>query len=646
MTTSRDITLRSIQWTRAATAALAVMLALSVVAQACSRDGGNDAAEGPAAPFFEEQDDTAWEWEWTREGDDSGTGQNDSDSPASGEWPADYSDDSGPDQSYDNGSASEQWLDEGPASGNPDSGPDLEPMSGDSGLAPAEAPMASSAGESATQSAQSAQPAATSPVPPPPDGQRRRPCRNCDPDTFQDYGVNPFVDTWSDPLSTFALDVDTASYAVTRNFLQGGQLPPIEAVRVEEFVNYFDGGYESVTDEFMISLEAAPTPFTDSRDLLLRVGVQAPRRVSHAAQPDTVVLVMDRSGSMDEPTGNRNQPMSRMTLAHRAVELLISGLPRHTRVGVVAYESGSSTVLEPTVIEGNAKSIMDRIRSEVVPGGSTNVESGLVRGFDMALAEADARRQVLVLLLSDGVANVGATRTEEILRSIGERADIGLSTIGVGLGPFNDVLLEQLANRADGTYHYIDTPSEAVRIFVDDRDGLLTHVARDAKVQVEFNPELVRSYRLLGFENRDVADEAFRDDSVDAGELGVGHSSTALYELEFNDEAVRARDTLATVKMRYQRPATGTVVELITVLTASGTERRYADTSPHFRLAAVAAELAEVLRGSPYTTRRSLPEVIDQADELEGLLPRDPDVAELAELARTAQDLLERPARR
>ena len=476
--------------------------------------------------------------------------------------------------------------------------------------------------------------------PMPDDGFPRRPCRRCEPNTFRDYGVNPFVDTSDDPLSTFALDVDTASYTVARNFLDSGQLPPIDAVRTEEFVNYFDGGYEDVRDEFTVNLEAAPSPFADPDHVLLRVGIQAPRELSQAAAPDSVVLVMDRSGSMDEPTGSGPESMRRITLAHRAVELLISGLPRETRVGVVAYESRSATVLEPTVIEGNAKWIMDKVRAEVTPGGSTNAESGLVRGYDMALREADAGRRVLVLLLSDGVANVGATRTDDILESIGERADIGLSTIGVGLGPFNDELMEQLANRADGTYHYIDTPSEAVRVFVDDLDGLVAYAARDAKVQVEFNPDVVLSYRLLGYENRDIEDEAFRDDTQDAGEIGIGHSSTALYEVELASRTRDERSVFATVRMRYERPTTGTIVELATHLPRSAVERSFDATTPHFRLAAVAAEFAEILRASPYAPSRIPRELQFEADAVADDLPRDADAAELASLIETARRLL------
>ncbi|MXZ84306.1 MAG: DUF3520 domain-containing protein [Acidimicrobiia bacterium] len=501
----------------------------------------------------------------------------------------------------------------------------------------AEESMAADAMDSAPASGRPQPAAAEEPMAD--DGIAWRPSRLREPNNFQDYGVNPFVDTWEDPLSTFALDVDTASYTVARNFLESGQLPPIEAVRTEEFVNYFDGGYEAIRDEFTVSLEASPSPFADPDHVLLRVGIQAPRDLSQGAGPESVVLVMDRSGSMGEPTGYGSESMRRITLAHRAVELLLSGLPRETRVGVVAYESTSATVLEPTVIDGNAKWIMDTIRSEVTPGGSTNAESGLVRGYNMALREADAGRQVLVLLLSDGVANVGAIRTDDILESIGERADIGLSTIGVGLGPLNDELMEQLANRADGTYHYIDTPSEAVRVFVDDLDGLLAYAARDAKVQVEFNPDVVLSYRLLGFENRDVEDEAFRDDTQDAGEIGIGHSSTALYEVELARRTRDERSTIATVRMRYERPTTGTIVELATHLPRSAIERSFDSASPHFRLAAVAAEFAEILRASPYAPSDISRELKHQADAVADDLLRDADAAELASLIATARRL-------
>ena len=472
--------------------------------------------------------------------------------------------------------------------------------------------------------------------------ERRRRCPECRANTFEDYGVNPFVDTYDDDLSTFALDVDTASYVVTRNFLEGGQLPPIEAVRVEEFVNYFDGGYQPLIDEFNITLDAAPTPFSDPDRVMLRVGVQAPEVLSDLVIPDSVVLVLDRSGSMGQSAGPADRPMERMSLVHESVELLLGGLPGRTRIGVVAYNDRASVILEPTRVSGNAGWILDEVRSRVRPGGSTNAEAGLVWGFDMALSEADEGRNVLVLLLSDGVANVGATRTDDILEQIGERGDIGLSTIGVGLGPFNDKLMEQLANKADGTYHYIDTPDEARRIFVENLNAMLASVARDAKIQVEFDRDKVISYRLLGFENRAIADEDFRDDTREAGEVGVGQSSTALYEVTLDRGWDRSRGAIATATLRYRRPASERITETWASLHPDDVERSFRDADPHFRLAVVAAEFAEVLRDSPFVEDRSMEELSYQADRVADELRRDADAEELAGLIDAARRIRRR----
>ena len=464
----------------------------------------------------------------------------------------------------------------------------------------------------------------------------RRACVECQGNIFEDYGVNPFVDTYEDRLSTFALDVDTASYVVTRNYLEGGQLPPIEAVRTEEFVNYFDGGYGPKIDEFVVSLEAAPSPFSDPDRVLMRVGIQAPEVLSDLVIPKSVVLVIDRSGSMGESAGPAGAQMERIDLVHRSVELLLSGLGGSTRVGVVSYDDTAETILEPTQVSGNADEIMHEIRRRVFPRGSTNAEAGLVLGYDMALREADAGRPALVLLLSDGVANVGATNTDDILAEIGERGDIGLSTIGVGLGPFNDELMEQLANKADGTYNYVDTPDEARRIFVDNLTSLLASVARDARIQVEFDREMVYSYRLLGFENRDIADEDFRNDSRDAGEVGAGQSSTALYELTLARGWERSRDPLARATLRYRRSASERITETWQSLTADDVERSFRSASPHFRLATVAAEFAEVLRASPFVDDWSMEELSYQANEVADDLRNDEtdELARLIDIAR------------
>ena len=468
-------------------------------------------------------------------------------------------------------------------------------------------------------------------------------CWGCSSNIFRDYGVNPFVDTLRDPLSTFALDVDTASYVVTRNHLDGGVLPPMEAVRVEEFVNYFDGGYEPEWDEFAIHMEAAPSPFSRDGYVLLRVGVRAPDVLADVVIPDSVIVVMDRSGSMGEQAGYGGEWLDRIQLAHEAVDLLLDGLPDGTRVGIVSYDDRVATVVEPTGVAGNRDRIMRRVRDEVYPRGSTNAGAGLERGFDLAVDEARRGLEVLVMLLSDGVANVGATRTDQILRDIGDRGDIGLTTIGVGLGPFNDVLMEQLANSADGTYHYIDSTHEARRIFGSNIVSLLALAARDAKIQVEFNPDTVISYRLLGFENRDVADEDFRDNTVDAGEVGLGQSSTALYELELAGRSRdrSSRDWLATATLRYQRPRRGSITEIEQSVTGAEIARSFASASPHFRLAAVAAEFAEVLRRSPFVEHRDadMAVLVNEAWYASDDLRRDRDAEELAQLIEDARRL-------
>ena len=434
--------------------------------------------------------------------------------------------------------------------------------------------------------------------------------------------------------------MDTASYTIARNFLDGGQLPPFEAVRVEEFVNYFDGGYDDEIDEFTISVDAAPSPFAYSGDLLLRVGVQAPHVVSDALRPDSIILVLDSSGSMNQEIGTSNDRTRRIELVYDAVDLLLGGLESETRVGVVAYANHARTVARPAAVGRSYDDLIRRIQRDVRPNGSTNVAAGLSTGYRMADSEAAAGRNVLVLLFSDGVANVGATETDRILRQLGERSDIGLSTIGVGLGPFNDELMEQLANRADGSYHYIDDTDEAWRLLGGDVTSFVSVAARDAKVQVIFNPDTVAAYRLLGFENRDVADRDFRNNAVDAGEVAISQSATALYELTLVDPGSRSRrsnETLAKVTLRYERPASEAITEVSETIRTNDAHRSFDDAGRHFRLAAVAAEFAEILRQSWFTDDPSMRTLRREAESLTRDFRGDADVAELARLITAAQ---------
>ena len=598
-------------------------------------------------------------------GDPDGDSSGDSDEMGDPDGDSSGDSDEMGDPDGDNGPAGDSNETSGSAD-SPDADDSAAKMSQDSAALPT-APrndMMSMAGSPAGASDSMSPPASPPPWPILSEQPRHQPS-----DTFQDYGVNDFVDTVDDRLSTFALETDTASYTIARSFITGGDLPPHDAVRTEEFVNYFDYGYPSAPDEFTVSVEAAPSPFAADGDLLMRVAVQAPRQSRHVVQPDTIILVLDSSGSMSTLIGGSEHPddyeycadpwthsghaaaadqrdhercgTRRIDLVHRMARLLLDNADDNTRFGVVAYETDSRIVVRPETVEDNRDILHRRIVRDVQPGGSTNVAAGLQAGYRMALDETDAGRTALVLLISDGVANVGAVRTDDILEHIGERSDIGLSTIGVGLGPFNDVLMEQLANHADGTYRYIDTPAEADRLLSDGIDPLIAVAARDAKIQIEFDPDTVAAYRLIGYENREIADDDFRDDTVDAGEIPLGLSSTALYELKLVDGETASR-ALAEVTLRYSQPASDTVTETAVTLTADDTHNSFDDTDAAFRLAAAAAELAETLRASPYADQPDMTELHRTANRLADELADTPDadtITELAALIAMTQDL-------
>ena len=451
---------------------------------------------------------------------------------------------------------------------------------------------------------------------------------------FRPYGTNPFVDTEDDPLSTFALDVDTGSYTVARSYLDRWHLPPPAAIRVEEFVNYFD--YDDPAPrrgEFTVTAEGAPSPWRRGpRYQLLRVGLHAREISAVQRQQATLVFVVDVSGSM----GREN----RLGLVKRALYLLLDQLGPGDRVGLVVYGSRGRVLLEPSGDLGEARRAIERLTT----GGSTNAEEGLLLGYDLARRHYRPGAINRLVLCSDGVANVGRTGPESILERIGREADEGieLTTVGFGMGNYNDVLMEQLADRGDGNYAYVDTLDEARRVFVENLTGTLQTVASDAKIQVEFDPRAVTRYRLLGYENRDVADHRFRDDTVDAGEIGAGHRVTALYEIKLAEDASRRRP-LAEVRLRYRSKQSGRVVEDSLEVRPGQLERDWRSASPSLKLAALAAELAEVLKRS-YWARETRPEeLVARARAVERENRGDRDVAELVRLAIRVADLVEWP---
>ena len=446
---------------------------------------------------------------------------------------------------------------------------------------------------------------------------------------FQAHGTNPFIDTEDDALSTFGMDVDTASYAVTRRYLSDGYLPPPEAVRVEEFVNAFDYDYTPPTDDtFAIHLEGAPSKFGEGKRLqLLRIGIQG-YIVPDADRKDAkLTFVIDVSGSMSLET--------RLELVKKALRLLVDQLRDGDEIGIVIYGS-NARVLLPHTRNVNREHILAAIDS-LRPEGATNAVAGLRLGYELAVQNFNPDYINRVILCSDGVANVGITGAEGILTEIENYVEHGiyLTTVGFGMGNYNDILMEQLANMGNGSYAYVDTLDEARRIFVDNLTGTLQVIAKDAKVQVEFNPETVSRFRLIGYENRRIDDEDFRDDDVDAGEIGSGHSVTALYEIKLLSEGVVGK--LATVSIRHEDPDTTNVTEVSREIFANELKSTFEETSVSYQLAASVAEFAEILRSSYWAQEGTL-EAVEKA--LERTFPfahqRTPQQNELIALVREA----------
>ncbi len=449
------------------------------------------------------------------------------------------------------------------------------------------------------------------------------------PNYFQDYGTNPEEDTYRDNLSTFGLDVDTASYTVARRQVMDGNFPPYDAVRVEEFVNYFQQDYPAPRDvAFGIYADGAPSPFYPGDELLLRFGIQGYRETEAERKPLNLVFVIDVSGSMNLE--------NRLGLVKRSLELLVKRLDRYDTVGIVVYGSRAHNVLEPTSAT-EQRTILNAINKLRIEG-STNAEAGLQLGYRMARDNYDPYASNRVILCSDGVANTGDVTVNGILASVerDRRDQIPLNTYGFGMGNFNDVLMEQLADQADGSYAYIDTLEEATKLFVERLSANMETIARDAKVQVDFNSNVVETYRLLGYENRAVADEDFRNDTVDAGELGPGHSATALYILKL---LPGAEGRIATVQLRWQDPDTLAVKEINGNFNTWDLAARFEDGSPRYQLDVLAAYYAGLLRQEGWSSGATWDDLVSYGRQVARLLPDDPDAREFADLVRRASNL-------
>jgi Ca-activated chloride channel family protein len=440
--------------------------------------------------------------------------------------------------------------------------------------------------------------------------------------------INPFTRTVDDALSTFAMDVDTASYSAARGYLNRGTLPPPQTVRVEEFVNYFDYRYPNpAPDTFGVNVAAAPSPFGAAETYFVRVGIQGERIEASERDNAALTFVIDVSGSMGEP--------NRLPLVKESLSLLVEQLREGDTVAIVVYSNNTRTVLEPTSVTERER-IIGAINSLGIEN-STNVEAGLRLGYEVAQDNFVNGAINRVILCSDGLANVGATNPDAIRNSVREYAEQGvlLTTVGFGM-QFNDNMMETLANDGNGNYAYVDTLDEARRVFVENLTGTLQVIARDAKIQVEFNPDVVSQYRLLGYENRDVADADFRNDDVDAGEVGAGDNVTALYEVRLTEQG---SGTALTAQIRYEDPETGEVYETATPLDSDAFAGDFSEAPADMQLAVAVAGLAEHLRGSGYAQDRPLSDILAIAERVAPQFANDDDVQEFVGLVQQTQQM-------
>ena len=443
---------------------------------------------------------------------------------------------------------------------------------------------------------------------------------------FVDYGVNSFVEAKKDNLSTFAIDVDTGSYTVMRNHIKNSNfLPPKDSVRVEEYVNYFDYEYAAPNEAtFGIHAEAAPSPYSKN-SLLLQLGIKGREVEKVNRRPLCLTFVVDVSGSMSS--------INRLPLVRKSLALLVDELQEGDKVGIAVYGSRGRVFMDYVDAEEKTKikNAINRMHTE----GATNAEEGLVVAYQMAAKSLSPDRDSRVILCSDGVANVGRRGPQAILSQIKKEAEKGiyLTTVGFGMGSYNDTMMEQLANKGNGVYAYVDDIKEAKRLFVEKMTGTMLTIAKDAKIQVEFSPKTVRRYRLLGYENRDVADKDFRNDTVDGGEVGAGHSVTALYELELTDEL---KDDLGIVRLRYQSPRGGRVTEIQEHISAKCISPSFGKATAHYRLAATVSQYAEILRHSQFVKGRTIEDLLPQIEKVASELKHDERVREFFELAKKA----------
>jgi Ca-activated chloride channel homolog len=428
-----------------------------------------------------------------------------------------------------------------------------------------------------------------------------------DGESYGDYGVNSWTDTAKDHLSTFAADVDTASYTIARRKIVEGQLPPTESVRVEEFLNYFKYRYPQPEGGALgVTMDAAPSPFSAGKHLL-RVGIQGRRLSVSERKAAHLTFLVDVSGSMQSP--------DKLPLAQRALRLLIDNLRDGDTVSLVTYAGNVRVVLPHTGME--KKALIHEAIAGLTAGGSTAMASGIELAYQQATKVLDGQSLSRVIILSDGDANVGRTTPDGIRELIAGHTKEGITvtTVGFGMGNYKDDVMEQFANKGNGNHSYVDSLFEAKRVFQTELGGTLEVIAQDVKLQVDFDPAQVTRYRLVGYENRDIADRDFRNDRVDAGEIGSGHTVTALYEVELKPGA---GEKFCTVRVRAKKPRGTEAAEQAFPFPAAALATRFDGAANDLRFATAVMGAAELLRQSPHARSWNLDAILEIARSAAG----------------------------
>ena len=450
-------------------------------------------------------------------------------------------------------------------------------------------------------------------------------------ETYKEIKENSFVAVAQQPVTTFSVDVDRAAYANVRRIIGYGQIPPKDAVRIEEMVNYFDYDYpapeEGSVSPLRVSPELAPAPWNPNH-LLLRIGLQAKKIDLAKAPPSNIVFLIDVSGSMDEE--------NKLPLLQSSFKMLLGQLRPDDKVAIVTYANGTKVALPSTSVKDKEKII--KVLDNLYASGGTSGGKGIQLAYEQAQKSFIKNGNNRIILATDGDFNIGINNTTDLEKFIEKQRESGIymSVLGFGMGNYRDDMAETIADKGNGNYAYIDNITEAKKVLVNELSGTLFAVAKDVKLQLEFNPKYVKEYKLIGYENRMLANEDFTNDKKDAGEIGAGHTVTALYELVPSDGKVAQSlryqsqelnekgkgNELGFLKIRYKDPKVKDAKSVEITEPLIFNKKALKETSADYRFAASVAEFGILLRDNSNKANATYDQVIELA---EGAIGKDPE---------------------